>query len=250
MYHMVLEPHSDKERRYACPPDRFARHMNFLKSRGFSFVDLGSIHRYLRGDGILKDRSVAITLDDGFRDNYENAFPILHEYSIPATIFLTTGFVGNTNAWMEHRGFPRREILNWRQVREMNKAGVSFGAHTITHPRLPEVSKDRAHREILESKKTIEYYLGYSVNFFAYPYGLFNDEIRSFVKEAGFSLACSTRSGFNNRHVDPYALHRIEVYGTDLLWQFSVKLSFGVNEASLSLPVRYYFDRLMARLRK
>lgn len=250
MYHMISERRSERERKYACPPPRFAKHMRFLHDKGFNLITLDAVQKYLDGGVSIPPRCVSVTLDDGFRDNYENAFPILGEYSIPATIFLTTGFVGSTNASMESRGFPRREMLSWREVAEMNKAGVCFGAHTMTHPRLPEMPTEQAHNEISESKRIIEDRLACSVDFFAYPYGLFTDETQALVKEAGFSLACSTRSGFNNCHTDPYALHRIEVNGTDSVWQLSMKLSFGVNEAPLSLPLRYYFGRLIARLRK
>ncbi|MBW2645064.1 MAG: polysaccharide deacetylase family protein [Deltaproteobacteria bacterium] len=248
MYHMISEPRSERERRYACPPTRFAKHMRFLRSQGFNLVSLEAVGRYLRGKESLPERSVAVTLDDGFRDNYDNAFPILREYTIPATVFLTAGMVKKANTRMKARDFPRREMLTWREVEVMAHAGIFFGAHTMRHPRLTELAIKEAVEEISQSKKVIEDRLGRVVDSFAYPYGLFTDETRALVQEAGYALACSTRSGFNKRNTDPYVLRRIEVYGTDILWKLQQKIIFGTNEASVAFPLKYYWNRLKACL--
>jgi peptidoglycan/xylan/chitin deacetylase (PgdA/CDA1 family) len=248
MYHMISYPHCEKERRYACPPERFAQHISSLRTNGYNLVDLDIIHRQLGFQEALPPRAIAITLDDGHQDNYENAFPILQQHGVAGTIFLTAGMIGKSNIWMQSRGFPRRPMLTWGQVREMSDAGVCFGAHTMTHPRLPDLCEEEARREIVESKKVIEDHLGQPVNYFAYPYGLVTDQTRVLVANAGYRIACSTRSGFNTKHTDPYILHRIEVYGTDLPWRFSQKLTFGINDAGILFPLKYYWSRLKERL--
>jgi peptidoglycan/xylan/chitin deacetylase (PgdA/CDA1 family) len=86
------------------------------------------------------------------------------------------------------------------------------------------------------------------VTAFAYPYGLFDDDARQAVAEAGFRTACSTRSGFNGPDADRYLLRRIEVFGGDNLWQFRQKLKFGANDVSNLYPLRYYAGRILARL--
>ena len=247
MYHMISEPRSDIEQRYACPPDRFAKHMSFLRRKGFNVIGLDAAHGYFERKETSLRPSVVVTLDDGFCDNYENAFPVLAEYRIPATIFLAVGCIGKSNTWMQKRGFSKREMLSWHQVDEMAGAGISFGAHTMTHPRLIDLSADEARREIKESKEIIGERLGRTVRSFAYPYGLLTDETRNLVKESGYSIACTTRSGFNNKKADPYALRRIEVYGTDPVWKLSQKLAFGMNDASVLFPLKYYWARARAR---
>lgn len=246
MYHMIRVPKTPEEARYACPPARFYRHLAWLKKHR-PLVSLAQIEAALAEQSALPEGAVAVTLDDGHADNYQNAFPILRELQVPATIFLTTGYLGRTNLWMARSGFPPSPMLSWGQVEEMHRYGIAFGAHTVTHPRLPELAPEAAKAEILASKRAIEERLG-SCRYFAYPYGLFDPACRDWVKEAGFALACSTRSGFNHLGRDPLALHRIEVRGDDALWQLKQKLKFGTNQASLALPLRYYAHRLKAKL--
>ncbi|MBC7359362.1 MAG: polysaccharide deacetylase family protein, partial [Desulfacinum sp.] len=128
MYHMVSEPKEPPDARFACPPALFERHMAYLVRRGFRVVSLEEIYGALTGGLSLPDRSVAVTFDDGYADNYENAWPVLERLGIPATVFLVTGAVGRSNHWMEGRGFSRRRMLSWSQVREMSDRGVSFGS--------------------------------------------------------------------------------------------------------------------------
>lgn len=250
MYHIIDEPRSNVERRFACPPSRFARHMRYLHRHGFSFVSMAKIEAFMAGINDLPPNAVCITLDDGFHDNYEHAFHTFQEYDIPATIFLVSDTIGRTNRWMSGRGFPERSMLKWSQIEEMASAGVEFGGHTRAHPRLIELTLDRAGDEIRRGKQEIENRLGRAVRHFAYPYGLLNRDVRNLVEDSGFSLACSTRSGFNSRNTDPYILHRIEIYGMDPLWKLRQKLTFGINDASIAFPATYYARRILAKVRE
>ena len=92
--------------------------------------------------------------------------------------------------------------------------------------------------------------IGGSVTTFAYPYGIFDEDARRAVEDAGYRLACSTRSGFNGPDIDRYTLRRIEVFGDDNLWQLRQKIKFGTNDASALYPVRYYASRVSAWLTK
>lgn len=248
MYHMIDEPRTNRERRFACPPNRFRQHMRMLRSGGFELVGLESIRQHLSGERVLPSGAVAVTLDDGFCDNYEKAFPILIEHGIPATVFMVTGALGKDNAWMSDSHFRRRRMLSCSQAREMAEAGIVFGSHTVSHPRLSRLGKEEAAFELRESKKQLEAGLETAVTHFAYPYGDFSPETVQLVKEAGYRTACTTRSGFNRRKSSPYLLRRLEVHGTDSAWQLSQKLKFGVSDSSLTFPLKYYWSRARARL--
>ena len=246
MYHMISEPLNDSEKKYACPPDLFNRHMRFIK-QNYNVITLDDIADHQRSSQSLAENSVAVTLDDGFADNFENGFPILQKYNIRATIFLTTGLLGRKNLWMSSRGFPERKLLSWNQIRLMQGL-IKFGAHTVNHVPLPELDQKKARKEISDSKAVIEENLGAEVQHFAYPYGLFDERIVKLVKESGFESACSTRSGFNNRNIGIFQLRRIEIFGNDPLWKVKQKLKFGTNDASVSLPLKYYASRIVSRV--
>jgi peptidoglycan/xylan/chitin deacetylase (PgdA/CDA1 family) len=218
--------------------------MRFLKKNDFSVIGLDSIGKYLREEKEGPPFYVAVTFDDGFRDNYENAFPVLRKYEIPSTIFVITGKVGDQIDWISNRGREKAEMLTWKHIQEMSDAGVSFGAHTMTHPRLPDLPLSDAYSEIMDSRKILEEHLGCGVESFAYPHGLFTQEIQELVRNAGYTVACSTLSGFNNWKSDPLILRRIEIHGNDSIWKFSQKLTFGKNEASRVFSLKYYWSRI------
>ena len=105
-------------------------------------------------------RNAVVTLDDGFQDNYEHALPILSRLKVPATVFLTVGYIGTDRLPTLTRTDFMPRPLDWREVKEMQAQGIEFGSHTITHPMLSQVSLDVARREIGESKRMLEDRLG------------------------------------------------------------------------------------------
>ena len=248
MYHMISGPKTAAEVKYACPPKRFEQHLKMLLSAGFKPVSINAIEDYYINQTPLPENAFLITLDDGFEDNYSNAFPILQRYQIPAVIYLATGLVGKTNQWMNTPEFSERKMLSWTQIKAMAGKGISFGSHTVSHPKLTELDDESVGKELVQSKRIIEEQLGVACSHFAYPYGLLTEKTRELVQQAGFKTACSTRSGFNNTDRDPLILHRIEVYGDDATWKLKQKIRFGMNDASRFFPLKYYSSRLLARI--
>lgn len=249
MYHIVSQPKSEQEKRYACPPKTLYKHMQYLRRNGYNIIDLDTVLQHTSTDTKIPEKTVAITLDDGFRNNYDNALPIFQEFQIPATIFLTSGLMGKTNTWMHNNGYPERQMLTWEQIREMQRLNITFGAHTVSHVKLPEINVSDRMNELLESKKQIEDKLGEAVKHFAYPYGLLDETVRESTISAGYETACSTRSGFNYHDTDRFILRRLEVYGTDSVRALKQKITFGVNDSALTFPINYYMNRIKERLR-
>ncbi len=248
MYHMISEPQTKKEVKYACPPKQFEQHLQMLLSSGFKPISIKAVEEYYIHHTPLPDKAFLVTLDDGFEDNYSNAFPILKRYQIPAVIYLATGLIGKTNQWMTMPTFSERKMLSWMQIKKMASQGIDFGSHTVTHPKLNELDDDNVGKELVQSKKVIEEHLGVECQHFAYPYGLLTEKTRELVQQAGFKTACTTRSGFNNVERNPLTLHRIEVYGDDSASKLKQKIKFGMNDASWFFPLKYYTARLLARL--
>jgi peptidoglycan/xylan/chitin deacetylase (PgdA/CDA1 family) len=137
-----------------------------------------------------------ITFDDGFEDTYREAFPLLEDLGLPATVFLVTSFVGDQSRrcwWSSHYcGLPS---LTWSQIREMHGKGISFGSHTATHARLSTCSAHQLHRELADSKAAIEDKLGAAVHALAYPYGQPADISRRVLEtaaDAGYRIGLTT----------------------------------------------------------
>jgi peptidoglycan/xylan/chitin deacetylase (PgdA/CDA1 family) len=251
MYHMIEKTNKRIEKRYALSPDRFRRQLGYLKRKGYTPISLDDLYEYfLRRTISLPQKPVIITFDDGYMDNYENAYPILKECGFPAAVFIIGGFVGNTNVWMKSEGYPERPMMGWREIEDMKKDGITIGSHTMNHLRLSILKTEDARKEIDGSKKFLEDKLGVPVDHFAYPYGDMNASFRHIVKTAGYKTACSTRSGFNSDGIDLFELRRLEIYGTDSVVSFGIKLIYGTNDGSVFLPAKYYMKRMVERVNR
>lgn len=211
---LIICYHCVKDQANSClRPTRtadFERQMRYL-SRAYNPMSLECMARHIEGGMDLPSGAIAVTFDDGYRDNYENAYPILKKYDIPATIFLTTDFIGTGQipAW-EKGYYVAKEplMLDWKQVREMSEDGIAFGSHTVTHPFLTRIPRGRAAEEMCVSKDIIEQKLGKHVTAFAYPSGDFDATVKEMAKEAGYTAAVSIIAGHNDLHDDVHALKR------------------------------------------
>jgi len=221
---IVLAYHCFTGQKALCvKPNMFRMHISSLASRGFQDLPLEAYIHALRGDENVPLRKyVCLTFDDGWRDNYTDAFPILQEYGFTATIFLTVAYIGE-----------KKDYLTWEQVMEMKTAGFKFGSHTLTHPHLTQIPIERARREIMESKELLEDKISEEVGAFCYPYGDYNQDIVELVEEAGYQGAVVTPSS-GRCGASIYSIRRIGVYGTDILFSFRIKTSPLADMISLS----------------
>lgn len=195
-------------------PESFERQMIFLKRRGYNVVGLDELIDSIKAKKKLPSRTVAITFDDGYENNFTVAYPILKKYGFPATIFVVTDWVG------------RAGYISWDQIKRMADNGIDIGAHTKTHPCLTDLDRSRAWDEISGSKRTIEAMIGHEVKFFCYPFGAFNEEAKRMVQEAGYVGACATNPGKLAPKDDIYALKRIRISRTsDNLFTFWIESS-------------------------
>ncbi|MFH0731633.1 MAG: glycosyltransferase [Candidatus Omnitrophota bacterium] len=201
MYHRVSDnrPYD----RLCVKVGEFRKQMEWLKEH-FEVVGLKEVSSWAK--------KVVITFDDGYEDNYTNAFPILKEYNLPATVFVATESVGK-------EGF-----LSWDQIQQMSRNAIEFGAHTLNHVKLAGAAIEEAKLEIEGSKKIIESY-GLKCDFFCYPKGDFNAEVKFLTAKAGFKVACSIKPGANLPGQDQFELKRTEVSGFDSMFDFRKKLA-------------------------
>jgi peptidoglycan/xylan/chitin deacetylase (PgdA/CDA1 family) len=221
MYHAVGGP-TEAPSRYVVPQQRFGRQMAWLRRAGYHILGLSDLVRLRADHRVPAPRSVILTFDDGYADNWSVALPILRHHGFPATIFLVSGVLGQAAVWTSDPALRGRPLLTVEQVQALLAAGMDVGAHTKTHVALTEVrSADDLQREVRGSREDLERQLGRRVSLFAYPFGDFDDEVAEQVRGAGFDAACCSRSGINDPVVAPYELRRVEIRGTDSLLSFA-----------------------------
>jgi len=222
-YHSIHPKH-----KFATKPDVFLQQMEYISSN-FKMISLTEFYAIRTAQKILSDRIAIVTFDDGYEDNYEYAFPILKKLGIPATIFLTTGFINDEiDIAKRDRTYIGLKALKWKQILQMRDEGITFGSHTRTHPILTDISLRDAESNIVHSKNILEDRLNESIKMFAYPLGhrkTFNPSIIKLLKKHEFELACSTLWGCDNSDTDIYALHRIRIDACDTINDFKEKIS-------------------------
>jgi peptidoglycan/xylan/chitin deacetylase (PgdA/CDA1 family) len=191
----------------------FERYCHFFR-RHFRVVPLPDLIRRMETGRGLRGY-LAITFDDGYRDNYECAAPVLERLSLPATFFVVTDWLGTKAVawWDEAFGAPH-PWMTWDEVRSLHRRGFDIGAHTRTHVDLGAVTGALAREEIAGSRAKLEAELQAPIETFAYPYGRrgnITDANRALVKAAGFRCCCSSYGGVNPRGMDPFRLHRVPI---------------------------------------
>jgi|GEM_PF-322812 len=232
--------------RYIVPQRRLRYQMAWLKWRRYHVLSLDEFLEYRRTYRFPPARSVVITIDDGYADNNTVAFPIFRRYGFPATIFVVSSAVGTHNWWDNTGALSGRSLLTWQAIHEMRPDGITFGAHTRTHPVLPTCNPERCMDELEGSRLELEHALKQPIRTFAYPYGEFDNVTLDAAEKAGFWAACSVRRGLNTPVTPVYALRRTTIHGTDSLVHFVVALHCGRT----TLPLRQLGQQLLDAARR
>jgi peptidoglycan/xylan/chitin deacetylase (PgdA/CDA1 family) len=213
------------------PPQRFRRQIELLLDAGFEFVTLAELARRARG-GTPEPGLAAITFDDGMRNNNTVARPILQEYGVPATVYVTVGYLGGVSPWIGAGGDGA--MMQESELRELAAAGWELGAHTMTHADLSTLDYDACRKEIEGSRDAIERIAGVRVQTFAYPFGRYGEAAVAATRDAGLLAAVTTGSG----GWEPYEMTRAMIGALDPLPVVYLKLTDRYEPLLRSLPMR------------
>lgn len=222
MYHYISVPPlgADKIRvGLSVPPANFEAHLQYLKDNGYHSISLHQLLLNLTRGEPLPERPIILTFDDGYRDNYENAFPLLQKYGFTATFFLITNFIDE----------GRPAYVTWEQVKQLAQAGNEIGAHTRDHPDLRGKDIDFLVWQILGSKEAIQNGAGITPRFFSYPSGKYDDNVIAVLASAHYWGAVTVTQGVHQSSDMPLELQRIRIDG-----------SYGANQ--LDWLLNYYLQ--------
>lgn len=205
MYHKVGPmPGRVKHRAIYLSKKWFTRQMRELHEAKFAVVALSEWKKF--GE---QRRQTVLTFDDGSRTVLEHGAAEMAKYGFRGIQYLVADQIGGYNEWDVKQGEVRDALMNESEVREWLAMGHEIGSHTVTHPRLAKISKDKAREEIFASKARLEDRFGVPIKHFCYPYGSWNKTVRDFVEEAGYETATTTDPGLAANVTDPFALPRI-----------------------------------------
>jgi peptidoglycan/xylan/chitin deacetylase (PgdA/CDA1 family) len=179
MYHSVGRP-GERATLYRVPGRRFARQLRYLRWCRYHVVGLAEFLRNRREHRLPPGHSVIITLDDGYLDNFEVAYPLLRRRGFAATIFVATGLLGYGRRRDEPGELDGREMLTWEAVRDMAANGMEIASHTRSHPDLSKLGDAEILAELHGARRDLARELGSVHPGFAYPYGEFDETVSAF----------------------------------------------------------------------
>ena len=199
-YHKVVDEHMS----LSVPLADFEQHMKWLKEYGYTSITPEELYEFIVNGSELPEKPVLITFDDGYKDNYTNAYPIMKKYGFTGTIFVVTGFLGVYDNYM-----------TWEQAKELADNGFSIESHTYSHKSMTEASDEEISKELTKSRDTIRNKLGIDADFMAYPTGTYNLHIAELVQKAGYKGAFTIKYDNVSRESNVYALERVPIFHTE-----------------------------------
>ncbi len=199
-------------------PAEFKRQLEYLQSHNFHVVTLDMVLAAQRGESSLPEHPVVITIDDGYRDLYEQAFPIAQSLNVPITAYIPSALVGEP------------AYVSWEQLQELSQSPlVTIGSHTRVHPDLGTLDREAQWIEIAHSKWELEAHLGLAIEHFCYPYGRYNALTVELVREAGYRSATTTRQTTDTANDDPLIWNRITISGKSSFDDFVAQIERSQN---------------------
>lgn len=244
MYHSITPGKSKPDWEWALSFQGFFDQLSLLQDFGWSTVSLAQLNN---GAHSLPPKSVLITFDDGYADNFA-AFNELTRRNMHACWFIVTKDIGVNSSWCD-AGAPSAKLLTASQLIQMDQAGMDIGSHTHSHCRLTTIAGQTMTDELAQSQHCLSQLLGKSIDSLAYPYGLYAQDALVKARACGYNIAFTTRTGFGLVANSLLEVRRVSIMAGDSLSTFARKLAFADNQVGWSKLSAYTFDRIKSRLK-
>jgi peptidoglycan/xylan/chitin deacetylase (PgdA/CDA1 family) len=224
MYHSVSPDHDNRLSRYRISPQQLDEQLCYLRDSGYYGIGIEEWVNAILKRCALPGRAIALSFDDGYKDFYEFAWPLLEKYGFTATVFLVSDYLGKTNEW--DKPFSKElPLMSREEICFLQGKGVVFGSHSATHSALGSLSPEQVVEEAVRSRTTIQGLLGTPVQSIAYPYGSTSGAVANLCGGVGYIAGLSCQSGLSTLYDNPLHLPRIEIMGSDRLKDFVAKLT-------------------------
>lgn len=210
-YHDVT-PNNPDNNELLVNPEKFKEQLQYLKDNNYTPISLDEFYDYLRNNQPIPEKSVVITFDDGYKGNYEYAYPLLKEFKFPATVFVISNYVGAP------------DFMTAEQLKEMSDNGIEIESHTFKHDDLSKLDETQQLETLKKSKNDLEKIIEKPIDFVAYPFGRHNSNTRIAAEKAGYKLGFNLNGNFADRKDNNFNIDRIYVSNNDSLKKFESRL--------------------------
>lgn len=243
MYHRIADIPGDRN---ALPPEKFREQMEYLAANGFTTVTMQMVYEFYAHGKKLPPKSILLTFDDGYADNFTEALPVLKEKNMTAAVFPIANWIGKENKW-ENFNKELTTTMDWEQLKKWQVSGMEIGSHTMDHPFLAQCNIEQSTIELKQSKAILENSLSTSIDFACYPYGSFNAQTKDVVRIAGYKMAFAIFEDVPLWKIDLFALPRIPIPARQSLGEFKLKVS---TIHMIFIALRQWERALKRRIRK
>lgn len=201
LYHSVGSEAEPLDAPFTLTPGLFREHLDLLRSYGAHTLTVSEFVEHIRMGRSLPERTILITIDDAYANTVDAVLPILLEFGMTATVYVTTGYVDRVIRGMR--------MISWRGVRTLHECGFEVGAHSVTHPELDTVQSKQAVDEVRLPKQRLEDELAAPVHSYAYPHGYYTRGLQRLVATSAYTSAAAVRNEVSHPGDDIYALSRL-----------------------------------------
>jgi peptidoglycan/xylan/chitin deacetylase (PgdA/CDA1 family) len=225
LYHQIgITPSDETNLNCFCKTTEFHNQMEFLsKSNEYEVISLASAIDLISTSKCIDRNYVVLTFDDGCESFYDIAYPMIKSFGFTATVYPITGFLGQ-NAIINSKVYNHLKVMSEVMIKELGEDGVDFGAHTLNHLKLTEISDSEAKCQIINSKCNLENILGKQIKSFSYPHGIYNERIIEILKCVGFLNAVSCNSANLTKKTSHFEIPRKYITYYDDLDSFIQKI--------------------------
>lgn len=222
MYHSIGGRPEDHPLAVRVPTDKFEKELLELAESDYKTVAVSEVIENIKA--IDNNRFIAITFDDGYKDNIVAAAPLLKKFGLKATFFISTSYIDEKSQkrWADGE---MREYMRWEDIARLEEMGFEIGSHMVHHTNLTALSDADLCLEFKSSRDIISRHIGCPVKIFSYPYGKVDRRVIETARDTGYIGGCSSFSGYNNSNINKYILRRTEIDGYDTIRNFRHKIS-------------------------
>ena len=221
MYHRIATVENDRN---SLPIEKFAWQLEYLQKNNFNTISLKMLYDFYTKGIKLPKNPIVLTFDDGYKDNFISALPLLKKYNMTAVVFPIANWIGKPNKW-ENFGKELTTTMNWQELKSWQENGQEIASHTVEHPFLNNCSRQELLAELSNSKKILQEKLQTSMDFLCYPYGKFDADTVAIAKQSGYKAAFAIFENINLGKVNIFALPRIPIPSHQSEWEFKLKTS-------------------------
>lgn len=212
MYHYIRDYTSTKDPigiALSVAPQKLEEQLQEIQKEGFETITFDDLEAAWSNVKTLPEKPIILTFDNGYRDFYETAFPLLKKYKMKATSYVITGFIG------------KDQYVTAAQIKEMDMSGlITIASKTVNHADLFQQKRIGMQYEMRQSKKTLEELVGHEIKYLSYPLGRYNKVIREETERAGYRNATLTDLGYDHPEKDRYTMTRVRIPGQASIEKF------------------------------